>query len=268
MSGSPSDRSPPLSPALPGGFSVMDFDMGQPTSANSSRDPPSAASSASMAKSASSGGDQETAAGPSRASMAPRPPLPQRRASENALSPHSGSPSANRSPTTGSQSQDYELGTPTMLTQPELPSRTSSRQNLSPRISSSALPLSAAESSHLHMRSSNSSSNSGKRDSGLPSSGNAAAVTSDVQTHSADAGPSRPKSIPTAVQQQHQQQMAALPSSPTSKEIRSSRRDQLCDACGKPMSGQFVRALGVVFHLDCFRCRVSRIIPRSWSRHS
>lgn len=35
------------------------------------------------------------------------------------------------------------------------------------------------------------------------------------------------------------------------------RKEQSCDACGKPMTGQFVRALGVVFHLDCFRCRVS-----------
>ncbi|PWN21438.1 RhoGAP-domain-containing protein, partial [Microstroma glucosiphilum] len=35
----------------------------------------------------------------------------------------------------------------------------------------------------------------------------------------------------------------------------SGKREQLCDACGKPMTGQFVRALGVVFHLDCFRCR-------------
>lgn len=30
-----------------------------------------------------------------------------------------------------------------------------------------------------------------------------------------------------------------------------------CSACHQPMSGQFVRALGTVFHLDCFRCRVS-----------
>ncbi|KAG8996652.1 hypothetical protein FRB94_008149 [Tulasnella sp. JGI-2019a] len=28
-----------------------------------------------------------------------------------------------------------------------------------------------------------------------------------------------------------------------------------CSACHQPMSGQFVRALGTVFHLDCFRCR-------------
>ncbi|EKM81832.1 hypothetical protein AGABI1DRAFT_118900 [Agaricus bisporus var. burnettii JB137-S8] len=27
-----------------------------------------------------------------------------------------------------------------------------------------------------------------------------------------------------------------------------------CSACGKPMHGQFVRALGSVYHLDCFKC--------------
>ncbi|WFD35793.1 Rho-type GTPase activating protein Rga1 [Malassezia cuniculi] len=32
------------------------------------------------------------------------------------------------------------------------------------------------------------------------------------------------------------------------------RKDQLCSACGYPMTGQFVRALGGVYHLDCFRC--------------
>lgn len=34
------------------------------------------------------------------------------------------------------------------------------------------------------------------------------------------------------------------------------RRDQSCAACGLPMTGQFVRALGGVYHLDCFRCAV------------
>lgn len=29
-----------------------------------------------------------------------------------------------------------------------------------------------------------------------------------------------------------------------------------CAACNQPMSGQFVRALGTVYHLDCFRCKV------------
>lgn len=34
---------------------------------------------------------------------------------------------------------------------------------------------------------------------------------------------------------------------------------QVCAKCDLPMTGQFVRALGAVFHLDCFRCQVSRI---------
>ncbi|UZJ55867.1 hypothetical protein CBS101457_005187 [Exobasidium rhododendri] len=44
-------------------------------------------------------------------------------------------------------------------------------------------------------------------------------------------------------------------SSTSSQQKEKGRRDQSCDACGKPMTGQFVRALGVVFHLDCFRCQ-------------
>jgi hypothetical protein len=32
---------------------------------------------------------------------------------------------------------------------------------------------------------------------------------------------------------------------------------QPCSGCGLPMTGQFVRALGTVYHLDCFRCKVS-----------
>jgi hypothetical protein len=32
---------------------------------------------------------------------------------------------------------------------------------------------------------------------------------------------------------------------------------RLCKKCGEPLTGQFVRALGGTFHLDCFRCRVS-----------
>ncbi|KIO25865.1 hypothetical protein M407DRAFT_24822 [Tulasnella calospora MUT 4182] len=36
-----------------------------------------------------------------------------------------------------------------------------------------------------------------------------------------------------------------------------------CSACRQPMSGQFVRALGTVFHLDCFRCGDCNIIVAS-----
>jgi hypothetical protein len=31
---------------------------------------------------------------------------------------------------------------------------------------------------------------------------------------------------------------------------------RICKKCGEPLTGQFVRALGGTFHLDCFRCRV------------
>lgn len=65
-------------------------------------------------------------------------------------------------------------------------------------------------------------------------------------------------SVITFPQQQQQQQPAVTASSrDRAAPVPASRKDQLCDACGKPMTGQFVRALGVVFHLDCFRCRVS-----------
>ena len=31
---------------------------------------------------------------------------------------------------------------------------------------------------------------------------------------------------------------------------------RMCKKCGLPLTGQFVRALGGTFHLDCFKCRV------------
>lgn len=33
----------------------------------------------------------------------------------------------------------------------------------------------------------------------------------------------------------------------------------ICGSCTKPVKRQFVRAMGKVYHLDCFRCKVSRI---------
>jgi len=33
---------------------------------------------------------------------------------------------------------------------------------------------------------------------------------------------------------------------------------RVCKKCGEALTGQFVRALGGTFHLDCFRCRVRR----------
>ncbi len=32
---------------------------------------------------------------------------------------------------------------------------------------------------------------------------------------------------------------------------------RICGKCGEPLLGQFVRAMGGMFHLECFMCRVS-----------
>lgn len=43
---------------------------------------------------------------------------------------------------------------------------------------------------------------------------------------------------------------------PHTKSPGSSSR--VCHKCGDPLTGQFVRALGATFHLECFKCEVSR----------
>jgi hypothetical protein len=40
---------------------------------------------------------------------------------------------------------------------------------------------------------------------------------------------------------------------------KSSGTLRTCGKCSEPLTGQFVRALGGTFHLDCFKCRVSPI---------
>ncbi len=36
---------------------------------------------------------------------------------------------------------------------------------------------------------------------------------------------------------------------------------RVCKKCGEPLTGQFVRALGGTFHLECFRCAVCTFSP-------
>ena len=43
------------------------------------------------------------------------------------------------------------------------------------------------------------------------------------------------------------------PAAPVTKSAK-----RLCKKCGEPLTGQFVRALGGTFHLECFLCRVSK----------
>ena len=59
-------------------------------------------------------------------------------------------------------------------------------------------------------------------------------------------------------QQQQQQQQQQL--SPVSGSV--------CAGCGNNVTGQFVRALGVVFHKDCFRCKVWLCLFFGYSRGS
>lgn len=77
-------------------------------------------------------------------------------------------------------------------------------------------------------------------------------------SNGADSGaqqrPFTPRDVPLSGSQSQAQPSREKPAGTSSG---SGRREQLCDVCAKPMTGQFVRALGVVFHLDCFRCRVS-----------
>jgi hypothetical protein len=40
---------------------------------------------------------------------------------------------------------------------------------------------------------------------------------------------------------------------------KGSGQMRVCKKCGEPLTGQFVRALGGTFHLDCFKCEVSAV---------
>ena len=53
--------------------------------------------------------------------------------------------------------------------------------------------------------------------------------------------------------------MPSLSLTPTTESSVTSKgkERQICAKCGLAMSGQFVRALGTVYHLDCFKCQVS-----------
>lgn len=46
---------------------------------------------------------------------------------------------------------------------------------------------------------------------------------------------------------------------PHTKSPGSSAR--VCKKCGESLTGQFVRALGATFHLECFKCEVSSPMP-------
>lgn len=45
----------------------------------------------------------------------------------------------------------------------------------------------------------------------------------------------------------------------------ASGQTRTCQACGEPLTGQFVRALDGTFHLDCFKCQVRTPRPALFS---
>lgn len=51
--------------------------------------------------------------------------------------------------------------------------------------------------------------------------------------------------------------VTAKPSIPSDSQLSS-----VCISCNKPLDGQFVRALGGVYHLDCFKCLVRGLLGR------
>ena len=46
---------------------------------------------------------------------------------------------------------------------------------------------------------------------------------------------------------------------------KSPGSSRICQKCNEPLTGQFVRALGGTFHLECFKCEVSRLSARNLS---
>lgn len=53
-----------------------------------------------------------------------------------------------------------------------------------------------------------------------------------------------------------------LPIRERSRTNGSNGAKRICDRCGEPLLGQFVRAMGGMFHLECFMCRASHTEPQ------
>ncbi|KAF9005924.1 hypothetical protein BDQ17DRAFT_1352402 [Cyathus striatus] len=122
----------------------------------------------------------------------------------------------------------------------------------SPHPNNIFLPSSSPSNSHPDSFSSRPSSPPLASKLGLPSSSSSAAhsdastkrnsVLSVSSSHSSSSTQSaQPRPPPTAT---------SSVSTSTSTTLVSAT----CSACGKPMQGPFVRALGTVFHLNCFKC--------------
>lgn len=152
--------------------------------------------------------------------------------------------------------EKYEAGgsirSNSVESRPSLPSRNSSRPT--PRLDTSGTQRSgdttdAAQTSRFGGTSSNVASPQNLQPPTNP-------ITSATQERTFAPATSSNASADTAAAQADPpaQGQSQKPPAPASTSGTSRRRDQTCQACGKVMTGQFVRALGSVYHLDCFRC--------------
>lgn len=164
-----------------------------------------------------------------------------RRPSDQAMQSYSSLPMQQ------SSSNDNRYGINGRSTPPRPSHRTSSRQITSPKMSPSN--LNSVHDGHSYTEAKRS-------DAGPGADGRQATLSRPGSSHDI----AQPVAQDTAPSLQHSSSTSQVaPSSSQQqqpvKDRQSGGRDQPCDACKKPMTGQFVRALGVVYHLDCFRCR-------------
>lgn len=161
-----------------------------------------------------------------------------RRPSDQALQSYSSSPMHQTA------SNDSRYGLNGRSTPPKPTNRTSSRQITSPKMSPSN--LNSVHDGHSYTEAKRS-------DAGPGIDGRQASLSRPGSSH--DIAQPNVQNMPSLQHSTSTSQMVTSPSSQQVKDRPSGGRDQPCDACKKPMTGQFVRALGVVYHLDCFRCR-------------
>jgi hypothetical protein len=59
----------------------------------------------------------------------------------------------------------------------------------------------------------------------------------------------------------NEQQLAERPRGGSRRPSGAVKEQRMCGKCGTHLTGQFVRALGGTFHLECFTCHVSLQTP-------
>lgn len=100
----------------------------------------------------------------------------------------------------------------------------------------------------------------------------------DTEVRNAPVQPETPGRLPEA---NSEQQLAERPRGGSRKPSGAVKEQRMCGKCGTHLTGQFVRALGGTYHLECFTCHVSfhpliysrrpspfltllRIVTKSW----